>query len=430
MFPAFRESKFNLKFKVSINQLLPGLSYWCSFIFMLYDFKLNNRFAELKCCVIIPTYNNQATIGKTITDTLAYTNKVIVVNDGATDTTPEILKQFESIITVIHQPVNKGKGIALRTGFKKALELGYHYAITIDSDGQHFPSDFELFLDTIEKQPDALIIGARNMNSENVPGSSSFGNKFSNFWFWVETGIKLPDTQSGYRLYPIHKMRKIKYFTSRFEFEIEVIVKAAWKGIQVIPLPIQVYYAKGTERVTHFRPGKDFTRISFLNTYLVMLAFLWYRPLRLLRGLSPGNIKAFLKKHFLDESESNAKKSFSVALGIFFGIVPIWGYQLVTAILVAYLLKLNKAIVILTANISMPLMLPAILYASLKTGEVVTGEVSTITFQNISLENIKLNLYVYISGAIVLSFAMAILTGVITYLFLSLVRNNKKTIVT
>lgn len=397
---------------------------------MLYELKLNNRFSDLKCCVIIPTYNNQATIAKIITDTLAYTDKVIIVNDGATDSTPQIIKQFESTVTVIHQPQNYGKGMALRTAFKKALEQGYHYAITIDSDGQHFPSDFELFLNKIQEQPDSLIIGARNMNSENVPGSSSFGNKFSNFWFWVETGIKLPDTQSGYRLYPIHKMRKLTYFTSRFEFEIEVIVKAAWKGIPVIPLPIQVYYAKGDERVTHFRPGKDFTRISFLNTYLVILAFLWYKPLRLLRGLSPGNIKAFLKKHFLSETESKTKKSVSVAVGIFFGIVPIWGYQLVTAILVAYLLKLNKAIVILTANISVPVMLPAILFASLKTGELVTGEVSTITFQNISLENIKLNLYVYIVGAVVLSIVFSLFMGLATYLFLSLIRNNKKTIVT
>ncbi len=396
----------------------------------MYELKLNNRFTDLKCCVIIPTYNNQATIGKIITDTLVYTDKVIVVNDGATDSTPEILKQYENTVTVIHQPQNYGKGIALRTAFKKALELGYHYAITIDSDGQHFPSDFELFLNTIEEQPNTLIIGARNMNSENVPGTSSFGNKFSNFWFWIETGIKMPDTQSGYRLYPIHKMRKIKYFTSRFEFEIEAIVKAAWRGIPVIPIPIQVYYAKGAERVTHFRPGKDFTRISLLNTYLVILAFLWYRPLRLLRGLSPGNMKSFLRKHFFSETESNAKKSFSVAIGIFFGIVPIWGYQLVTAILVAYLLRLNKAIVILAANISFPVFVPAILYVSLKTGELVTGDVSTITFQNISLVNIKLNLYVYIMGAVVLSVVFALFMGIVTYLFLSLVRNNKKAITT
>lgn len=395
---------------------------------MLYELKLNNRFTELNCCVIIPTYNNQNTISKLIADTLLYTDKIIVVNDGATDTTAKLLKQYESIITVIHQPKNYGKGIALRTAFKKALKIGYRYAITIDSDGQHFPEDFEIFLNKIEQEPDSLIIGARNMNSENVPGGSSFGNKFSNFWFLVETGIKLPDTQSGYRLYPIKKLQKLRYFTSRFEFEIEVIVKAAWKGIPVVSVPIQIYYAKGDERVTHFRPGKDFTRISFLNTYLVILTFLWYRPMRFFKGLTPGNIKSFIKKHFFDENESKMKKSLSVSVGIFFGIFPIWGYQLVTAILAAYLLKLNKAIVIITANISMPLILPAILYASLWTGELITGQKSTITLTNINLENIKLNLYVYLTGACVLSIVFSLFMGMVTYLILSIVRNNKNAI--
>lgn len=393
---------------------------------MLLELKLNSRFAELNCCVIIPTYNNQKTIVKIIKDTLTYTDKIIVVNDGCTDTTAELLKPYENKITVIHQSKNYGKGLALRTAFKKALEIGYRYAITIDSDGQHFPDDFALFLDKIEQEPDSLIIGARNMNSENVPGGSSFGNKFSNFWFWVETGIKIPDTQSGFRLYPINRMKKINYFTSRFEFEIETIVKAAWIGIPIIPLPIQIYYAKGDDRVTHFRPGKDFARISLLNVYLVILAFLWYRPMRFFRGFTPFNIKVFVKKHFFDENESILKKSLSVTLGVFFGIVPIWGYQLVTAIAAAYFLKLNKAIVILAANISIPIILPAILYASLKTGVFITGQESTITLKNINLENIKLNLYVYLTGASVLAVVLSIFMGIATYFILSILRNNKK----
>ena len=293
--------------------------------------KLNKRFNELYCCVIIPTYNNQKTIGNIVRESLTYTNHIIVVNDGATDDTPIILKQFENKITIIHQPKNLGKGLALRIAFKKALDMGYHYSITIDSDGQHFPSDFELFLDEIKINPDSLIIGARNMNSENVPGGSSFGNKFSNFWYQIETGIKMPDTQSGFRLYPISKMKKIRYFTSRFEFEIEVIVKAAWRGINVTSIPIKIYYAKSEERVSHFRPKKDFARISLLNTYLVILSFAWYKPLRILKGLTPSNIKAFIVKNIFNEEESIQKKSLSVTLGIFFGIVPIWGYQLVSA---------------------------------------------------------------------------------------------------
>ena len=150
--------------------------------------------------------------------------------------------------------------------------------------------------------------------------------------------------------------------------------------------------------------------------------------MRFFRGLTPENIRAFVKKNFFNEKESITKKSLSVSVGIFFGIVPIWGYQLVTAIAVAYFLKLNKAIVILAANISIPIILPAILYASLKTGELITVQKSTITLKNINLENIKLNLYVYLTGACVLSIVLAMAMGISTYLILSVIRNNKKKI--
>lgn len=392
--------------------------------------EIRKQFKELSCCVVIPTYNNQKTIAQVLEGVLQYTHQVLVVVDGATDKTPEIIQEIQNKqtepFTLIQYHPNQGKGMALRTAFKKALELGYRYVLTIDSDGQHFPSDFHLFLEKIKENPDSLIMGSRNLNIENVPGKNSFGNKFSNFWFLVETGMKLPDTQTGYRLYPIKKMQKMRFFTARFEFEVEVIVKAAWKGILILPIPIQVYYAKGDERVTHFRPFKDFFRISLLNTYLVTLAFLWYKPLKVLKGLNPRDIKAFFVKHFFDWNESIIRKSTSVAVGIFFGIVPIWGYQLVSAIAAAYLLKLNKAIVILSANISMPLMIPAILMASVETGEWVTGVPSTFTLSNITLETVKSNLYVYLVGASVLSVLAALAFGIATYVVLSLVKPSSR----
>lgn len=388
-------------------------------------YTLNQRFADLKCCVLIPTYNNEKTLEKIIRDTLEFTDKIIVVNDGATDSTREILEAFSGLITIVTHAVNQGKGMALRNGFKKAVELDYEYAITIDSDGQHFPSDLENFLNKISEHPGSLIIGARNMNSENVPGKSSFGNKFSNFWFRVETGIKLPDTQSGYRLYPVKKLEKMKFFSPRFEFEIEVIVKAAWRGIPVISMPVKIFYAKGDERVSHFRPAKDFTRISILNTYLVILAFSWYKPLRFFRGLTPANFRAFIQRHFFNKDESILKKSLSVSIGIFFGIVPIWGYQLVAAITASYLFKLNKAIVILTANISIPPLLPFILIASVKTGELFTGEQTDLSLRSISLKTLKLNLYTYLTGACILAVLFSLFMGLATFITLSLIRRNK-----
>jgi glycosyltransferase involved in cell wall biosynthesis len=395
---------------------------------MSYPRLLNDRFLKLKCCVVIPTYNNEKTVKKVIEDALEYTDHILVINDGATDNTPTILNQFATKIKVFHQSVNMGKGMALRRAFKEADALGYEYVISIDSDGQHFPSDFHLFLNEIENKPGSLVIGARNLQSENVPGKSNFGNKFSNFWYKVETGISLADTQSGYRLYPISRMKKIKYFTNRFEFEIEVIVKAAWKRIPVYCIPIQVYYAKGEERISHFRPGKDFFRISLLNTYLVTLAFLIYRPLRLLRSLTWNNIKSFFKEHFLNPNESAAKKSASVGVGIFFGIIPIWGYQFISAVAAAYLLKLNKAIVMVTANISVPPMIPVILFVSVKTGEVFLNKKADFSLSNINLESVKTNLSLYLYGACILSVIAAVAFALISYpLFLIL--NNKTKVV-
>jgi glycosyltransferase involved in cell wall biosynthesis len=386
---------------------------------------LNERFSQLHCCVLIPTYNNERTLKQVIEDVLEYTDKIIVVNDGATDSTPAILSEYTSLFTIITHPKNKGKGIALRNGFKKAVEKGFEYAITMDSDGQHFASDLENFLNKLEHHPGALIIGARNMNSANVPGGSSFGNKFSNFWYRFETGIQLPDTQSGYRLYPVRRLQKLRFFSSRFEFEIEVIVKAAWKGIHVVAMPVKIFYAKGAERISHFRPGKDFARISLLNVYLVIITICWYKPMRIFRGLNPEDIKSFVRKHFLKKDESIVKKSMSVTLGIFFGIIPIWGYQLISAIAAAYLFKLNRAIVILTANISIPPLLPFVLIGSLKTGELVTGEDADLSLRNISLLTVKTNLYTYLTGACILAVGFSVLMGLVTFLTLTFV--DKKT---
>lgn len=387
---------------------------------------LDSLFEELNCCVIIPTYNNQKTLEQVILDSLAYTKHIIIVNDGASDGTPQIIEKYISqIVSCVTHPKNMGKGMALRNGFKKANEFNYRYAITIDSDGQHFPSDYVHFLEKIKHHPDSIIIGCRDMTSANVPGKSSFGHKFSNFWFHFETGIKSPDTQSGFRLYPVKRLQKLKFFTTRFEFEIEVIVRSAWRGIPVLSVPVKIFYAKGDDRVSHFRPVKDFARVSYLNAYFVTLAILWYKPMRFFKGLNPSNIRAFFKKHFLDEEESILKKSLSVSVGIFFGIVPIWGYQLVSAIAAAYLFKLNKALVILAANISLPPLIPFILLASIRTGEFFTGVQTNILLTELSLDILKLNIYTYIVGACLLSVIFAIFMGILTFFSLTLIKRKR-----
>lgn len=379
--------------------------------------EVKQKFKQLKCCVIVPTYNNDKTIEKVIQSTLEYCDDVIIVNDGCTDKTETLLEKYKQLHIVKH-PVNKGKGMALRNGFLKANELGFDYAISIDSDGQHYPSDFILFLNKIEEEPGSLIIGARNMSVDNVPNKSTFGNKFSNFWFWAETGITLPDTQSGFRLYPVKRLKKIWLFTTKFELEIEVIVKAAWRGIPVISVPVNVYYAPKEERVSHFIPKRDSTRISFLNTYLFILAALFWRPVMIIRQFTWSNFKALWQNEVVAAHENALKKALSVGVGLFFGIVPIWGFQFALAIIAAVYFKLNKVIVGLTAQISVPPMIPFILYTSVKTGEFFLNQKVDINFSKLLSIQTLSNIYVYTVGATILSIIAAVLGFIITWLLL------------
>lgn len=369
-------------------------------------------------CVLIPTYNNDQTLANVIQRSLLFTKDIIVVNDGSTDNTSEILNSFEEI-KVIHHITNFGKGKALSSGFAEAINLGFKYAITIDSDGQHFPEDIPLFIEKIKHDPNHLLVGARNLENAGQPGKNSFANKISNFWFTIETGLNLPDTQSGFRLYPLKKINSLSLKTTHYDYELEILVKSFWNGIKIESIPIRVYYPPQEERISHFKPVKDFARISLLNLRLVILALFYYRPLLALKSLSPKNIRKTFKTAFNNPKESKVHKCNSVALGVFFGIVPLWGYQLILAILSAYALKLNKTIVILTAQISIPPMIPLILYLSIKTGEVFTGEKSNFTFSNISVDIIQQNLTVYIIGACMLAVFAAIMFWLLTFVILN-----------
>lgn len=370
-----------------------------------------DRMAALGCVVLIPTYNNAGTLAQVISDVKEYASDVIVVNDGSTDNTADILTAIEDI-RIISYAENRGKGYALKLGLSKAYEWGYRYAITIDSDGQHYADDIAVFVERIEQSPDTLLIGARNLTADNMPSKNTFANKFSNFWFKIETGQSLSDTQSGYRLYPLEKLQNIRLITRRYEFEVEIIVRAAWRGVKVENVPIKVYYAPDDKRVSHFRPLRDFTRISLLNSVLVLYALLVYYPWRFVRSLTPDNIHHFIDKHITHSSDSNAKMAAAMGLGVFCGIVPLWGYQMILAGVVAHLLRLNKVVAIVFSNVSIPPMIPFILYGSMVAGSITLGMDNIFSLDDISFESIGLSLTQYIVG----SCTLATVAGVVVWL--------------
>lgn len=364
-------------------------------------------------------------------DLKLYTRNLVVINDGSTDATREILSGF-SELTIDHFSENRGKGEALKYGFKRAEELGFHYAVTIDSDGQHYPDDLEIFLTALEdKKPGAelLLVGDRNMGQKGVPGKSSLGNKFSNFWFLVVTGIQLGDTQSGYRLYPLRVINKTRLLTRKFEMEIEVLVKAAWRKVQVKNIPIKVFYEE-ENRVTHFRPFWDITRITLLYIWFVLVSFFYIHPRDKYRDFQRKGFKRFWGENIIKSQEPAHKKAAAIALGVFVGISPFWGLHTLLVFSFAAIFNLNKVVAFLFSNISIPPLIPVIIYASyqagsLLTGQGIIGELSPASFG--SSTEVLQGLWLYLVGSLALAGIVAVLLWIVFY-FLFSVFNPKQVV--
>lgn len=383
------------------------------------------RLRLLGVTVVIPTYNNAGTIASVIRQVLEYAAQVIVVNDGSTDNTLTVLQSFPSV-RLITYPENKGKGYALQKGLQRAAHEGFRYALTIDSDGQHFPDDIPVFIREIEIHPDALLIGARNLTSDHMPAKNTFANRFSNFWFRLETGIRLTDSQSGYRLYPLEKLKNMRFFSGKYEFELEIMVRAAWRRIPVRNVPVKVYYPPAGERISHFRPFRDFSRISLLNSLFVLIAFFWYWPSVFFRHLNREHIRRFIREHITDSGESNLKLTFAVMLGLFMGIVPVWGYQMMIAVVLAHFLRLNKIIVLVCSNISIPPMIPFLLYGSYAVGGWVLDLPLTLQLHDVTFAVLKESLLQYLAGSMILATGISIAGGLLAFLMLTLFRKNKR----
>jgi len=224
----------------------------------------------MKPAIIIPVYNHQQQIGEVIRQTLQLHLPVFVINDGSTDSTAEIISTFCGI-NILHHAGNLGKGAALLTGFTAAYENGCDFAITMDGDGQHKPEDIPSLLNAVPKTKRCIVIGNRQgmEGDDNVPWTSRFGRKFSNFWVWVSGGPMLTDSQSGFRLYPLPEALRLDVQARRYQFEVEILVKARQQGLETLEVPVQVVYQKKEERVSHFRPWLDFWRNSTTFSRLI-----------------------------------------------------------------------------------------------------------------------------------------------------------------
>ena len=227
----------------------------------------------MKIPVVIPVYNSPY-IEEVVKDVHSFGYEIIVVDDGSDNLIEFDLENVE----VIHHPVNMGKGEAILTGAKRVKELGYDAFVTFDGDKQHLSSQISKLIDNYKNN--TIVVGNRNFEMENVPDSSKFGRKFSNFWVFLETFKKLGDTQSGLRIYPI-SILDMNLKNKRFDFEIEVLVLHSYRGGEIIDIKVDCFYPPQDERISHFDKIKDNIRLTKVHTklmiqrYVLGRGFLW-----------------------------------------------------------------------------------------------------------------------------------------------------------
>ncbi|HPA18575.1 MAG TPA: DUF2062 domain-containing protein [Verrucomicrobiae bacterium] len=376
---------------------------------------------EPNICIVVPVYNHAQTVGPVVRAAARHF-PVIVVNDGSTDATAAALAT-EKDIQIITLPYNQGKGAALRVGFANAERLGYTHAITIDADGQHNPDEIPGFAAATRLHPDAFIIGVRDLVKENAPLGRRITNDLSTFWFKVQTGVPLTDTLCGFRSYPLRAINRLRVRSQHYAYELDIMVKAAWAGISLRAQPVSADYAAPTSRLSHFDPWRDMLRISLLHGCLSAQTFCVPALLRKfsatgeLHNLSCGQrLKTILRHLFSEHTDTPAKLAWAVGLGLFCGIAPIWGFQIIAAAAVAHVLRLNKAIAVTASNISFPLAAPFIMAGGLLLGHYLhTGALLPFNAETL-LREIPLRFAEWFLGSIALGLLVGILGTVITWL--------------
>lgn len=369
--------------------------------------------------MVVPTYDNQRTVESVVRGVLEHCPDLFVVNDGASDDTPRILKGLEGFVLLEH-PENRGKGAALLTGFRAASERGFTHAVTLDSDGQHPPEGIPAFLAAARETPEAIVLGDRDLKAAGAGRGSRLGRANSNFWTWVETGLRLPDTQCGFRCFPLKVVEDLHLVTTGFDFEIEVLVKAAWSGVPIRSIPAPVRYFSGAERVSHMRPFVDFMRIAHLNTRLVTmrlclpppyLALLVRRDFRAKPGKE--RWRESLVELFRREPGTPERVALSAGFGFFMGLTPLWGYQVILTLVLAHRLRLSKTIAVIASHVSLPVLVPFIVYGSLLFGRFLLGREDGAPTTSLELRGADLP--AWILGSFTLALAGGLVGGALVY---------------
>ena len=388
-------------------------------------------FDEKTILLVIPLYNHGGTIRDVVLKAFQSGYPVLVVDDGSTDGGLEQVADLDCF--GIRLDENSGKGKAILAGARFAEARGYSGILTIDADGQHDPLDAaQLVREASAGVWPAIIIGARQMIQQTVPYSSRFGNHFSNFWVRLECGCELDDTQSGLRLYPVQQILQLELTRSRYDFEIEVLVKSAWAGVDIRCVPVSVHYPPAEERVSHFDKLADNWRLSLLHTVLVCRRLMPHGHKRLVPENNANEKKLIVVnpwktlKNLCMEGTSPFWLAVAVWFGLFLGALPLLAVHTIAIIYVAYRFQLNKIAAVAASQFCMPPVVPILCVEVgyfMRTGHFLTE----FSWERWLLE-IHYRLWEWFLGSLIVGPVLGVIGGAIVYLAARSFGNRKEMI--
>jgi glycosyltransferase involved in cell wall biosynthesis len=233
-------------------------------------------------CVLVPTYNNPATLRDVVLRVREHLADVVVVDDGSGPEARAVCEALaaEGLARVHHRPRNGGKGAAVKDGFREARGVGYSHALQVDADGQHAIDDIPRLLDAARAQPDALVLGQPIFDA-SAPKARRYGREITRFWTAVEAGGPIiGDPMCGFRVYPLDAAIASATRGDAMDFDPEIAVRMVWLGVPVVHVPTRVRYIPRAEGgVSHFRMVRDNALISWMHTRLMLTRIArWFVP--------------------------------------------------------------------------------------------------------------------------------------------------------
>ncbi len=382
----------------------------------------------IKTLIVICVYNHANTLRNVVLKSIEQGLEVLIVDDGSTDNPYEQIKDLKCYY--LRHKKNKGKGTAILTAANWAGQKGFDAIVTIDADGQMDPSYTKIFIEIASNNWPCIVVGNRILDPEIVPTSSIIGRSISNFWIRLECGLEAIDTQSGFRLYPVFIFKELRFLSPRYEFEIEVITKSVWAGLDIIGVPIEVYYPPKNERISHFNKIKDNLRITLLHTYLI------------LRALAPWPYKKLIqkKKNKLDkisiwhpikllnrlckEHASPFLLSVAVWIGFFMGALPLIACHTIAIIYVTHKLHLNKIAAVAASQFCSPPIVPIL---CIEVGHFIRFKKFLINLTwNTAIVQAPQRIWEWFLGSLVVGPILGIIGASITYFSIKWIRTKKK----